>query len=148
MYETAADISPSDHEPWGKLAAALRYVPDGEVRSEIAYQRAIETVEQQLSVNPDDPEDLALLGVYLANTGKLDSARDAIDQSLSLAPGNPSTHYFLAILELNAGNDEKTVESLAKAVQLGYSLKLLDADPEFAALKNRSAEFRALLDTN
>ena len=148
MFETAADVAPAEHRAWGWLGAALRFVPESEVASQVAYQKAIELVEKQLSVNPNEPEDLARLGVYLAHSGKLDEAREALARSMELAPGDPTTQYFEAILELSSGNDELALEKLAKAVQLGYSLEMLNADPTFAALQERSARFRALLGNN
>ena len=148
MFQTAVDVAPSEHRAWGWLASALRFVPDREITSQVAYQTAIELVERQLSVNPNDPEDLARLGIYLANSGSHDEAREALDRSLQLAPGDATTHYFMAMLELNAGDDAAALEKLAKAVQLGYSLESMAADPALAAFRERSAGFRALLGEN
>jgi TolB-like protein/DNA-binding winged helix-turn-helix (wHTH) protein/Flp pilus assembly protein TadD len=135
MHEQAVLTSSTDHRTWGKLAAAQRYVEGFEAASIDSYTRAIELVREQLAVNPDEPDDLALLGVYLANTQDLAGSSVAIEQSLSLAPTNPSTHYFKAILEMNAGNHEKALAELEIAANFGYSLKLLAADPELERLR-------------
>jgi serine/threonine-protein kinase len=144
MQRKAIEIAPSDHRPWGKLAAALRYVPEADDEAAPYYAEAIRLVEKQLVINPDQPEDLAYLAVYRTNSGDHDVARQAINRSLQLAPESPTAHYFNAILEINTGNDEKALRELAKSVELGYSLKLLEADPEFARLRG-NPEFRTML---
>lgn len=143
MQEKAIEIAPADHRSWGKLAAAQRYVKEHENTAQATYKRAIELVQEQLAINPDDADDLAYLAVYQTNSGDHAAARIAIDHSLELAPDNPNAHYFHAILEMNSGNDEKALSELAKATNLGYSLKLLEADPEFAKLR-KNPEFRSL----
>jgi tetratricopeptide (TPR) repeat protein len=121
-------------------------VPGQESASLNSYRRAIELVRQQLKVvNADNPDDLYLLGDYLVNAGDLAGAREAIQRSLSLAEDSPSAHYFAAILELNSGDEEKALAELEKACDLGYSYKLLTADPVFDALRPQAA-FTALLD--
>jgi TolB-like protein/DNA-binding winged helix-turn-helix (wHTH) protein/Tfp pilus assembly protein PilF len=145
-HRKAVELAPSDHRHWGKLAAAQRYVPGQESASLDAYRRAIELVRQQLEVvNADSPDDLYLLGDYLVNTGDLAGARKAIERSLSLTEDSASAHYFAAILELNSGNEQKALAELEKACDLGYSYKLLAADPEFDTLRPQAA-FTALLD--
>lgn len=144
MQEQAVEAAPSDHRAWGKLAAAQRYVDGYEDISRDSYDRAIELANEQLAVNPDEPEDLYYLSVYRTNTGDLAGAQVAIERALFLAPESPSAHYFAAILQLKSGNDEKAVSELAKAARLGYSYMLLEADPEFAALQENSV-FRAML---
>ena len=152
MHEKAVAIAPSDHRSWGKLASALRFVPDQEERSQGAYKYAIAFVQSRLAVNPDEPEDLSYLSYYLVNTDQLDAAREVADRALSLAPGNPSTHYFAAIAELRSGNIERALFELNEAVNLGYSTRMLETDPdfervwqhiEFMALTARSANERA-----
>ncbi len=145
MDQKAIEAAPSDHRNWGKLAATQRYIPGQEAASQQSYRHAIELVEKQLAINPDEPEDLYHLSAYRVNTGDLAGARDAMERSLSLAPENPSAHYFAAILEMNSGNDEVAMAELEKATSLGYSYKLLQADPEFETLQAH-AEFTALLD--
>jgi TolB-like protein/DNA-binding winged helix-turn-helix (wHTH) protein/Flp pilus assembly protein TadD len=147
MHQKATEIAPLDHSHWGKLAAAERYAPGQEAASGAAYQRAIELVQGQLAVNPDEPEDLYHLSAYLTNTGDHEAARAAMERSLFLVPESPSAHYFAAILEMNSGNTEKALSELEKASELGYSLKNLAVDPEFEELRTYS-EFAALLENN
>jgi TolB-like protein/Tfp pilus assembly protein PilF len=145
MQQKAIDIAPSDHRPWGKLAAALRYIEGKEGTAQANYAKAIELVEARLAVNPDQPEDLAYLAVYRTNTGDNAASREVINRSLQLAPDSPTAHYFSAILEMNSGNIEKALSELEKAAGLGYSLRLLAEDPEFARLR-QYPDFRAMLD--
>ena len=127
----------------------------GEPRNEPAFRHLVAEIDGArkaervraavtLDRNPVEPENLAYLAVYRTNSGDHAAARIAIEHSLALAPESPSTHYFAAILEMNSGNDEKALSELAKAARLGYSYKLLGADPEFAELRE-NAGFRAML---
>ena len=147
MHKKAVEIAPSDHRAWGKLAAAERYAPGQMDASLASYGRAIELVEEQLAINPDDAEDLSSLASYLANTGDLQGSRRAAERALSLAPESPNTHYFTAILEMHSGNEERALMSLAKATELGYSSRLVSEDPEFAELRQRPT-FIELLENN
>ena len=147
MHKRATEITPSDHRAWGKLAAAERYAPGQEVASQDAYIKAIKLVESRLAVNPDEAEDLTYLSGYLVNTGDLDAARVAANHALSIAPENPNTHYFVAILEMHSGNKEQALLELRRAIDFGYSTKLLNADPQFASIKNE-AGYSALMARN
>jgi Flp pilus assembly protein TadD len=140
----ALEISTSDHRAWGRLAAALRYVQGQEAASQEAYFKAIELVEERLTVNPDDVEDLSYLAAYSANAGEMDAARETIAKALMLAPQDGPANYFSAIVQIHLGNAEASIEHLEKAVQFGYSLRLVESDPQFAEIRE-FAKFRALV---
>lgn len=142
-YERAIALAPKDHRNWGKLAAAQRFAPDLEAVAPVSYRKAIQLVEAQLAVNPNDQENLYFLSVYLLRTGDIDGAEEAIELSIKLGPESPSPHYFSALIELQAGNPEKAMNQLEKAAELGYSLRLIKADPDLRSLRNEE-RFRAL----
>ena len=88
----------------------------------------------QLDIDPDDAENLGLLADYLANVGELAAARSAIDRALQMSPGNASAHYFAAVIERRGGNDAGALAALREALRLGYSARMLAADPQFDTL--------------
>ncbi len=47
---------------------------------------------------------------------------------------DPDSLYFSALLELGAGNREKSIDQLEKAVEFGYSLMLMRTDPDLESL--------------
>lgn len=147
MHEQAVEIAPSDHRAWGKLAAALRYLPGSQKDSDAAYEKAIQLVKERLKVNPEDADDLSYLSTYLANTEQLVAAREAVDRALLLEPESPNTHYFAALLEIRSGNNEQAVIETKKAVWNGYSRRLLSVDPQFSELR-KNTDFKALISEN
>ncbi len=52
--------------------------------------------------------------------------------------------YARAIFELNSGNPDAATADLNRAIGEGYSVRLLEADPEFTSI-NQHSDFRALL---
>ena len=134
FYGKAVEVAPEDHRHYGKLAAAQRHVPELEGSAAGNYRKAVALVNEQLAINPDSAEDLWHLSLYLVRIGDMESARQASDRSLELAPDNPEGYYFAALLEIEAGNAQKALEQLEKAVELGYSLRLLEEDPDLEKL--------------
>ena len=147
MHRKSIELAPSDHRAWGRLAAALRYTGNGASdESRQAYEAAVALVEERLAINPDDDEDLMYLGAYLANLGRDADALAAVGRAAELAPGSPSPRYFEAIVHNLIGNSDKSLEKLEKAVELGYPLRLIAADPQFENL-NTNARFRVITST-
>ena len=144
MQEKAIEVSPSDHRAWGRLADAERYVSGQDAASLESYREAIRLVKAQLIINPDEPEDLAYLSIYLANVGELDAARTAKDRALALAPRNPNMHYAAAIVELKSGDSDAAIRELSHSVHSGYSFRLLVTDPDFVSIRNKE-KFQALI---
>lgn len=147
MHQRAIEVAPEDHLAWGKLAAAQRYLEGQEDASQASYRRAIELVEERLAINPDDPEDLANLAAYLANTGRGEEARRAAYRAMELAPENPTTHYFAAIAEIRGGSRDTALELLKSAVRHGYSVQLIAADPQFESVRDEGV-FKTLIAKN
>ena len=145
FFGEAVSITPEDHRHHGKLAGAQRFVPRVEDNAQATYEKAIKLVRAQLAVNPDEPEDLRFLSLYLVRTGDMIEARRSIDRSLELAPESPDGHYFAALLEIEAGNVQKSLDQLEKAANLGYSLRMMEKDPDLQKLY-KEERFRTLIE--
>lgn len=143
FFAEAVQLTPEDHRHVGKLADSQRFIAGQEQLAASNYQRAIELVDGQLAINPDEPEDLQFLAMYRLHTGEVKAAQDAITRAIELAPESPVGPYVLALLHIAANDTALAVSQLEKAVQLGYSLRLLEQDPDLAALRE-SAEFQEL----
>jgi tetratricopeptide (TPR) repeat protein len=144
MHSKAIGLAASDHRAWGRLAAALRYVGgDAADESRQAYEAALSLVEDRLAINPNDAEDLMYQGAYLANLDRHKEAIAAVTRAAEIAPDSPSTRYFEAIVQNFVGNPDKSLEKLEKAVELGYPLRLIAADPQFENLHN-NGRFQAI----
>jgi TolB-like protein/tetratricopeptide (TPR) repeat protein/DNA-binding winged helix-turn-helix (wHTH) protein len=145
-YEDAAEtqqealkLAPEDHWLWGKLAAAYRETPGEEDNCQAAYRRAIELATERLEVDAADAETMAYLSAYLLNVGDEASAIEYIDNATGLEPEKPEIWYFSGLVNAQLGNRELALQHTANAVELGYSKRLLAADPQFAELSKLDA---------
>ena len=83
---------------------------------------------------------------YLSRVGQSVEANKAIARALAVLPDDPSSHYFSAVVSNRDGEFEDVISELENAVRFGYSLKNLEADPEFEDL-NDHPRFRALFES-
>jgi len=99
---------------------------------------------EALAVNSNDAfvlMDLAWINTML---GRHEEARELIDKSLKLVPEDPYVHYIEGLMFNKSGDTRAVLGAVQRATELGYSRKLLEADPNFANLRDNS-EFALLL---
>ncbi len=145
MHRKALELAPANYRAWGRLATAESRMPGEEQRSRESYQQAIILANKQLAINPDDGEALMHLASYLSPVGQSVEANRAIARALAVLPNDPMSHYFSAVVNNRDGEFEDAISELENTVRFGYSLKNLEADPEFEAL-NDHPRFRALFE--
>jgi len=134
MFQQAIALRPGYHLLHSHLADALR-ANDNSDAAHNAYQRAREFAESALDVNPNDAFTQMDLAWICAALDDFSCANALIDTALAAAPEDPFTHYTKALIESRQGRVEPAIQSLTHAVNLGYSIALLDNDPNLAALK-------------
>ncbi|MGI9271213.1 MAG: tetratricopeptide repeat protein [Woeseiaceae bacterium] len=137
MHRYAVDIAPENFRAWGKLAAAARYVPGMEEQSTDAYQEAIALAENAVEINPGDSQALAYLAGYYINIDDEEKAREFISRALQLEYDNPEIHYFRAIVDVALGDIDDGLDALEKAVDKGYSTRLIEFDPQFESIREK-----------
>jgi len=144
MFTHATELSAQDHRMWGNLADALWQTEGSRAEAQSNYRRAIELAQKSLGVNARDAVTWGQLGHYSARTREGSDASRYIHQALQLSPDDPNVHYYVALAALELGDEAAAVESLRRAVELGYPLQLVRAAPDFARLRS-DARFRQLL---
>ena len=144
MQQKAAEIAPLDHRIWGRLAESARFVDGMEAASQEAYGKAIGFAQERLSVNPRDWETLGLLALYSAHVGDREKSLTTLGKGLALAPNEPDMHYFAALTYLELGDEASAHDELRQSLDLGFSPRLVEADPDIAPLLQQ-AHFQALL---
>ena len=135
-FEKAVELEPQSYWCWGNLADAYRWTPGKQDRATAAYARAIGLAERALEVNPRDTEALGSLAMYEAKSGGLEKARTLIGQALAIAPKDGEVLSSAMEVYTLAGERQKALDCLKSAVQGGYSLSELKANPELAGLRN------------
>ena len=120
---------------WGNLGDAYRATAGGREKAGAAYERAIQLLEQQLVRDSSNVRDRSRLALYLA---KHDRAAQAISQVTAiseLADRDANTLYRAAVTYEVTGNRDTAIRWLSVALEKGYSMKDVTADPELAGLR-------------
>lgn len=134
MQRRAAVLAPTDHRIWGRLAESSRFVDGLETESLEAYHSAIRFAEERLDINARDWETVALLALYQAHVGSTDEALITLGRGLALAADQPDMHYFAALTYLEIGKTDEAFDALSESLQMGFSPRLVTADPDIAPL--------------
>jgi TolB-like protein/DNA-binding winged helix-turn-helix (wHTH) protein/Flp pilus assembly protein TadD len=136
MYREAINLAPKDFTLRGNLADALAQIPGRESDTQQAYQEARTLADQELSVNSAQSYVLAPLAHYCARLGDYDCAKKNIAQGLNAETTEFYTHYYAALVRLQMDDDSQAVVEIMRAVELGFPLEMLEADPMLAPLRN------------
>jgi len=144
MFEKAAELNAQDYSLWGNLADAYRWIPGKQSQAKETYTRAIALAKQRLAVNPRDAEVLRNLAQYHAKTGDARRARELLSQALAIAPSEVNVLFSAAEVSSVIGDREKALDYLERTIQVGYPHFEIQANPEFAKLRD-DPRFRNLL---
>jgi len=131
IHRQAIEEKPDASFLWLNLGDALSFSSQPNLASE-AYEKAIDKATEILSVDPNDSISLYVRAWSEAATGDADAARTLIDQALYLAPNDPYAHYYDALLRFQRGESLVALNALREAVDKGYPVEMLAADPLFS----------------
>lgn len=105
----------------------------------------IDFFEKLLARNGESLEVLRLLAELVSKKGLVDRAAELDAKVVALLPKDFLARYNLACSLARAGRPEEAIDSLSKAILLGYDdLAHMDVDPDLDSLRDLP-EFRALL---
>ena len=108
-----------------------------------AYLAAVERAEADLAVNPTSARILAGLAVFLAKAGRTTEALGRMAAALRMAPDDVQVRYRAAVVNSLAGRPDAALEEIAAAVERGYSVRAVQEEEDFIALR-RMPRFRQL----
>ncbi len=135
MYQQALELAPEHFEVWGNLGDAYRYSTNQAGRADAAYRRAIELAEQHLQINSSDAVAIAALAHYQACIGDRDPALLNISLAAQLAQKDMFVYYFSATALAALNEPEQALDSIRKALSLGYPPHMVKADIGLARLR-------------
>lgn len=139
----AVELAPSSSGGWLALADAL-YFAGAMDEADRAYRSVIELSRKQLAVNPVDVESMTFLAWSSAMTGTFETAAVFSEQAVDLDPADPYSHYFRALVLLKMGDADGALESINDAMDNGYPVAMLAAEPILKELRSDS-RFESLL---
>ena len=103
MAQRAVDTAPDDALAWLALFETNFFRGDLEL--------AITAGEQAISLNPNNPELRALVGMRLAHAGQWERGVGMLESALTMNPAPPGWYYFgLSVNELRQRDDEAALD--------------------------------------
>ncbi len=134
--ENATELAPDDHLVWANLGDALSFSEQAERAGQV-FSRAEGLAERQLAVNRKDAETTIDLAWIRAMLGKTEDAEELALIAQELAPNDPYVHYIHGLVLTRQGDRSAALAKLETAVEMGYPLVMLAAEPHLRDLKDR-----------
>jgi TolB-like protein/Flp pilus assembly protein TadD len=136
MYAEADRLQPGDYQVLCMYYGALRKLGDVPREQEIAV-RAMDAIDRQLQLDPDDARALQLGAVTAAIIGRREHALDLAARALRARPDEFGTAYNLACAYAVLGERDQAIDMLERAArQGGGNLGWIRQDPDFDSLRD------------
>ena len=145
-HRNAVLLEPNDHTSLSNLGDALWNSGDRE-NARSVFQQALLLAEDTFEVNPNDPFTMMDLAWIHAMLGDASEARILMARARSLAPDDPYTHYYEGLVLAREGNVDGAIAALRIAVESGYPIALLAAEPHLVSLHDYE-DFLQIIRTN
>lgn len=116
MNARTRDDQPASSDPAHMLQQALRQHRQGD------YPAAESLYRQVITVAPEHPDALHLLGLLCHQTGRRDEALDLLQRARRAAPDNPDVLCNLGLVQHAAGKFDDAEASLRRAISLAPDL--------------------------
>jgi tetratricopeptide (TPR) repeat protein len=135
-YNAAVELDPREEVLFRNLGDA--YLRVGKKReAEAQFERAVELLNEHLSVNPEDARMLADLAICQAKLGIKEEALENIGRATALEPRNTTLMYEQAVVHALTGHAEEAIEHLSRALAYGYSHAEAERDPDLDVIRDK-----------
>ncbi len=139
----AVVLSPEEAVKWLNLADALFFSGQRE-EAATAFRRAADLAESRVAVDPTDIDIIFTLAWAQQMLGEIQKAKTTVARGLAIAPKDPYGFYYDALISVRAGEYESALTSLHFAVDNGYPVNMLAAEPYLNELRS-NREFQAII---
>ncbi|HTB96902.1 MAG TPA: tetratricopeptide repeat protein [Terracidiphilus sp.] len=135
-YKRAVDAAPKQFDTWGDLAETYVAAGNHETEAAEAFQKAAALAEEERKRTPNDSYTISMLAKYYASLHDATRALPLLRKAVALAPKDPDVAERVAEAYEVLGRRKDAIESLTKALQLGYSANYAKASPTFQSLRH------------
>jgi tetratricopeptide (TPR) repeat protein len=135
MYSRAITLAPEDYMLWGSRADSLWFMEGRRDAAIEGYRRAIQLAEINLQVNDTEGITWALLAYYYNRVGDTDRAARYTERAMELHPDSPFVNYFAALAAADRGEIEESNRLAKLAVEYGFPMPLIMADPALPGMR-------------
>jgi len=146
LFEDSVKLDPYNYQGLSLLPQVYRSMGE-EAKAREADRRLAVVVEQHVALNPDDVEALLFGAGASIRLGEKEKGLEWTNRVLTLEPEDPTVLYNAACNFSLAGDVQKGLETLERAVSAGFAdkewieqdsdLKALRADPRFQTILDR-----------
>jgi eukaryotic-like serine/threonine-protein kinase len=157
QFEKATELIGTDSEFWGNMADADRWTSALAGKAPAAYRRAIDLIQKEIAINPEDAQLHSRLAHYWASLGLIDpdpasrpearkSAAAEIEKALHLSPTDGTVQFWATLVYEQIHQRDRALRALKASLQAGPEhleefrqappLKDLRNDPRFNRLLN------------
>ena len=133
LYQRAVTSAPENAFYYRNLGDAVFYNRGREAAATV-FASAIDLAKKQLAINPENYDAPTVLLVSYASIGDRESFAKWEEGFLATGPDDPQVLYDLAVATSRLGDMETSREYAREAVDAGYPVALLNADPDIRAL--------------
>jgi serine/threonine-protein kinase len=134
MFEHALAIETDDYQLWFNLASAYGQLPGRRPGADSAYRRSLALSERERAANPRN----ALLIIHMAECyAALDDSTHALEFALGALKGQPDNVQVVVragMVYETLGHRDPAVELMGRALDLGFPLAYLEAQPQLHEL--------------
>lgn len=137
-YEHAVSVdkgNPADYLAWAKLGDTMSWLPGKSDVAKTAYSKARNLLQPRLKDDPNNVDLLSRMGLYTAKLGENADALMYVQKALAIAPENPEIQLRAGVSFEMIDMRTQALAAIAKAKELGISLKLIESEPELIALR-------------
>ena len=131
--EQALKMNDSDYNVWNLLMMADEWQKK-DADASAARHHAETLAEQAVKLQPSDPQAQSTLAYLYAQDKQNQNAATRIQTALTLAPDDPTALFNVGEAYENMGDRAHALEYIEKALQKGYLLDQIRADPTLQSI--------------
>jgi len=133
LFEKALKLNDGNYVLWGNLASAYQWSGQEE-KARHTYEESARRASESLKLKPSDPKIIADLSSYDAMLGRTEESLALAEQAMALAANDTEVLYRLGEAYEHLGRREDAIRSISRAVENGYAMRALQANPELKKL--------------